>query len=289
METLRDACRTAGIRFHAWLVALHSEPLALAHPELAALTVDDSPTGFSLCPSTDEAVAYVAALVADVCARLEPDTVDLEAALYPAWDPSYTLTLSLDELSERARLYGAQCFCAACRRLPGLAGAAVRTRAAAGPPFAPEGPEPPELEDELSGARAAGAERLLTAAASAAHGVGSTLCVTASGPARSARLRGLSPATAAVADRVLFGLGTLGGSELEARLAELVPLAGDRPVTASLNWAPGRTPAALAEDALRAAACGAQGIALYNLSLVPERGLEAFRTAARAFHAGAPA
>jgi hypothetical protein len=60
-------------------------------------------------------------------------------------------------------------------------------------------------------------------------------------------------------------------------------------VTASLNWAAGRTPDALAEDALRAAACGARGLALYNFSLVPEQGLEAFRAAARAFHAGSPA
>jgi hypothetical protein len=285
VERFREAAREAGLRFHAWLVALHSEPLALAHPELAGQTVDGSSTGFALCPSNAEAVEYVAALVGDVCDRLEPDGVDLEAALYPAWDPAYTLTLSLDELSEPARLFGAQCFCPACRRLPGLEHAADGARAAAGPPFG-EGERDQGLADLLAAARAAPVERLLAAAASEAGAAGASLCVTASGPAAALRLRGLSPASVSAADGVLFGCSTLTGVLLDERLAELAPLAGDRPFVASVNWAPLRTPAALAEDALRVAAAGARRLSLYNLSLVPEAGLEAFRAAAGAFAAG---
>lgn len=281
----RESCRAAGLRFRAWLVALHSEPLALAHPELAAQTLDGSSTGFALCPSADETVEYVAALVGDVCAQLGPESVDLEAALYPAWEPAYTLTLGLEPLSERAQLFGAQCFCLACRRLLGVSSSELEARAlrAAGPPFGPPGEGDATIGDELARARAVGVGRLLEAAAGAAHLEGSTLCVTASGPAEQARLRGLAPSSACAADRVLLGHGALRGHALEQRLLDLRALVGDCNVTVSLNWSPERSPDAFAADAELVAAGGATGLALYNLSLVPEAGLDAFRAAAGAF------
>jgi hypothetical protein len=278
VEEFRAACRTAGVGFRAWIVALHSEPLTLAHPHAAAQTLDGSPTGFSLCPSSDDAVAYVAGLVGDVCARLDPDGVDLEAALYPAWEPAYTLTLALEPLSERATLYGAQCFCEACRPLVG--DLEERVRRAAGPPFGPAG-DAEGVAGPLATARARAVERLLCEVAAAAGGA--ELCATASGPADSAQLRGLSPSSAAAVDRILLGLGPLSGEAIDERLENLLPLAGDRPVTTSLNWGARRTPAVFADDARRVAAAGADRLALYNLSLVPDEGLAAFAAAAEAF------
>jgi coproporphyrinogen III oxidase-like Fe-S oxidoreductase len=55
-----------------------------------------------------------------------------------------------------------------------------------------------------------------------------------------------------------------------------------------MNWSPSRSPAALAEDVQRVAAAGAEGLALYNLSLVPEVGLEAIRAATKAYRATLP-
>lgn len=284
VEAFREACADASLRFHAWLVALHNEPLALAHPELAARTIDGSPLDYSLCPSNDDVVAYVTSLVGDVCAQLEPDRVDLEAALYPAWEPSYNLTLALEPLSERATLYGAQCFCPACLRLPGLAELEEAARRAAGPPFGEDGGLDERLGDELARVRAARIELLLAAAREAAQGT--ELCPTASGAPASARLRGLAPGSAAAGDAILLGLARLAGGELEERIAGLLALVGDRRVTVSLNWAPERE---LAADAERAAALGASSLALYNLSLVPEAGLAAFRSAAGAFRAAVTA
>lgn len=277
VEAFREACRDAGLGFRAWLVALHSEPLARAHPEAAARTLDGAETGFSLCPSSPDAAEYVAALVGDVCAGLEPDGVDLEAALYPAWEPAYTLTLALEPLSERAQLYGAQCFCSACGPLVGEL--EERVRRAAGPPFGPAGGE--DVADELCAARSRRVESLLRSVKSAAGDV--ELCATVSGPADSARLRGLAPASAAAVDRVLLGLARLSGAEIDERLSTLRPLAGDCPVTVSLNWSPERTSAVYAEDARRVAAAGADRLALYNLSLVPDEGLRGFAAAAAAF------
>jgi hypothetical protein len=52
-----------------------------------------------------------------------------------------------------------------------------------------------------------------------------------------------------------------------------------------MNWSPSRPPAALAGDVRGVVAAGAEGLALYNLSLVPEAGLDAFRAATQAYRA----
>jgi hypothetical protein len=283
----REACEAAGLRFRAWVVGLHQEQLALAHPEAAAQLLDGSPSGHSLCPSAPEVVELVAALAADVAAQLGPEAVDLEAGLYPAWDPSYTLTLSLEPLSERARLLGSQCFCASCRALLGVGELEARVRAAAGPPFG-DGEEGDDVTAELARARAVGAGRLVSAVADAVHAEGSLLRVFVSGPPAQAALQGASPAALAAADALLFGCGPLVGDELEQRVAALRALAG-RSGAVSTNWSPDRGPRSYADDAERLAAAGAEGLALYNLSLVPAAGLEAFAAAAAAFRAAVPA
>jgi hypothetical protein len=289
----RGACAREGVRFRAWIVGLHHDGLAAAHPAAAARLLDGSLAGHSLCPSSPEAVEYVAALAADVAAQLQPELIDLEAGLYPAWEPAYTLTLSLAPLSEPARLYGAQCFCAACRTLLGAGAVELeqRARAAAGAPFsspAAPGAEDPLLPADLGRARSAGVSHLVGAVAAAVHAQGSLLRVFGSGPPRQAELQGLSERAVEAADAVLLGCGPLAGDELSARFAGLRGLVGGRSATVSTNWAPERTPSALAADVARLAA-GADGLALYNLSLVPDEGLVAFRAAAAAFAASAAA
>ena len=276
----REACERSGLRFRAWVVGLHNDVLATAHPDAAARLLDGSTAGHSLCPSAPEAVEYVAALAGDVAAQLEPEYVDLEAAFYPAWEPSYTLTLALDPLSERAHLLGSQCFCASCRALLDPT-AEARALAAAGPPFADAGNGEQDVH-ELAAGRAAGAARLVEAAAATVHAAGSRLRVFASGPPEQAALQGVSPVSTAAADALLFGCGPLAGIDLQERFAGLRALAG-RTGSVSTNWTPGRTE--LAGDVKRLAEAGADGLALYNLTLVPEAGLDAFRAAAHAFRA----
>jgi hypothetical protein len=253
LHRFREACDRAGLRFRAWVVGLHNDSLAEAHPEAAARLHDGSPAGHSLCPSAPAAVEYVSALAADVAAQLEPEAVDLEAAFYPAWEPSYTLTLALDPLTDEEKLNWAQCTCPACLVMPD---------------------------------RAEGVRRLIEAVSAAVHAEGSVLRVFASGPPKQAALQGVSPESIASADALLYGCGPLRGDELQARFDGLRELAG-RPGTVSTNWTPERTD--LAADVERLAAAGAEGLALYNLSLVPEAGLEAFRAAAAAFKSAVPA
>ena len=252
LHRFREACDRAGLRFRAWVVGLHNDSLAEAHPEAAARLHDGSPAGHSLCPSAPEVVEYVAALASDVAAQLGPEAVDLEAAFYPAWEPSYTLTLALEPLTDGEKLLWAQCSCPACLAMPD---------------------------------RAEGARRLIAAAAGAVHAQGSLLRVFASGPPEQAALQGVSPEAVDAADALLYGCGPLRGDKLLAQFDGLRGLAG-RPGTVSTNWTPERTD--FTADVERLAAAGAEGLALYNLSLVPEAGVEAFRAAAAAFKSAVP-
>ena len=264
---------TAVVCFRAWVVGLHNDALAAGHPEAAARLLDGSPAGHSL-PSAPEAVEYVAALAGDVAAQLGPEAVDLEAGFHPAWEPAYTLTLSLEPLSERARLLGAQCFCESCRALLGgdaearACGrrAAVRRRSDR---RRPGGARCDARDGRGTAARRGGRVR--------ARGR-ILLRVFVSGPPEQAALQGVAPVS--VAADALFGCGPLAGEQLLARFAGLRALAG-RSGTVSTNWTPERTE--LEADVGRLAAAGAEGLALYNLSLVPAAGLEAFRAAAHAF------
>jgi hypothetical protein len=280
----RDACAAADLTFRAWVVALHDEQLAASHPGMSAQLLDGSPAGHSLCPSAPESVTYTTALAGDIAAQLEPDAVDLEAALYPAWEPSYTLTLALDPMSANARLLGSQCFCPACRELLGPAAEELETRAkrAAGPPFADSADDDEAIAADLARVRAAGVGRLIRTVAASVHAEGSRLRVFVPGPRAQAALQGAAAESLAAADELLFGCGPLRGDELAARFADARALTG-RSGAVSTNWSPERSPEEYAADATRLAAAGAEGLALYNLTLVPDAGLEAFRAAAGAF------
>ena len=210
---------------------------------------------------------------------------------YPAWEPSYSLTLALAPLSGGAQSLATQCFCASCRSLFGSAAAELerRARRAAGQPFsgASADGEDAELMNELAAGRALGATRLVEAVAAAVRREGARLRLFVSGPPHRAPLQGVSPTAAAATDELLYGCGPLAGDELLDRYTGLAKAAG-RGGAVSMNWSPARSPAALAEDVQRAVAAGAEGLALYNLSLVPEAGLEAFRAATQAYRATLP-
>ena len=104
-----------------------------------------------------------------------------------------------------------------------------------------------------------------------------------SGAPCQARLQGLSAAAYERTDSALVGCARLVDDELVARFTAMRSLVGDVRATASTNWTPDRSPGSMADDARRLVEAGACGLALYNLSLVPDAGLDAFREAAKAF------
>jgi hypothetical protein len=252
VHDFRAALADRGIAFHAWLVVLHREPLVAARPDLAATTSEGTPTLHALCPSHPEVLGYAEGLVADVCDQLEPEGVELEAALAPTWNPSYVVTHALDEPDAEMRAALGTCACSACRH----EGPATRIAA-----------------------------RAVAATAGAARSAGAQARVLLFGTPAELAASGAGPDSLTAADAVGVGLGTASGSEAVAQFTALAALAGDRPASASMNWAPERTPETFADDVRAVAGAGARGVALYHLSLVPEHGLPALAAAAHAARA----
>lgn len=282
---LRDACEERGLEFRAWLVVLHNEALAVRWPDLAAQTVDGTTSNVSLCPSRPESREYVSGLISDVCKRFAPSLIDLEAAIYPAWDPAYTLTLALEPLQRRSVLLGSQCFCAACQELIGDEAEEIARACAnlAGPPFG-GGESKLSFEyvvNRLSQARGRRVQELLVAAGQAAHTHRCALRVTAPAQPDQLPLQGVTTDSVLDADDVLFGTGVLAGRELCDRLLAISRLTAKFSI--SMNWSPDRGPSAFAEDARYAATAGARCLALYNLSLVPAAAYASFEAAAGSF------
>jgi hypothetical protein len=249
VHDFRAALADRGIAFHAWLVVLHREPLVAARPDLAATTSDGTPTVHALCPSHPEVLGYAAGLVADVCDQLSPEGVELEAALAPTWNPSYVVTHTLDEPGAEMRAALGTCACAACRQ---------------------------------DGAVTHIAARAVAATAGAAQVAGAQARVLLFGTPAELAAAGASPDSLTAADAVGIGLGTASGADAVAQFTTLAAVAGNRPASASMNWAPERTPETFADDVRAVADAGARGVALYHLSLVPEHGLAALAAAARA-------
>lgn len=286
---LREACLRRGIAFHAWVVLLHHEGLVAALPGAEAQTVDGTPIGRSLCPSHPTSVEYTTALIDDIAAQLAPDAFEVEAATFPAWEPAYTMTIGHGDPSPRAKRLGSQCFCPACRERFAAAGddpepLVAETRAAAGPPFAPQAiAEPdPGLEARLGRVRAGALGALLTATAGRAHAAGATLRTTAFGDARTVALQGISATALDGVDGVVLGLAEATGDDLLDQYHGLRALTGAAPAIVSTNWAPHRTDASLRTDIERLSRAGADGIAVYNLALAPAEALPSFAAMAAA-------
>ncbi len=272
LAELREEAGRHGLAFHAWTVMLHDDPVVAAHPDLAARTLDGAPSIHGLCPSNPEVVEYAAAITADVCERFRPDVIELESALYTAWDPSYVISLELAPLTGTARALAGQCFCPACVRLIGELGhdaGDLRRRALAQDGVA-----------ALCDIRVRGAKRVVDAAVEAARG---TLVrpLVFEDPEMAA-LQGAGPAAFESAGAVGVGCGPLSGDALTERFRGLAALAGDKRLLASMNWAPGRTGERFAADVRTVMEAGASDIALYNLSMVPPGGVADLTAAARA-------
>ena len=120
------------------------------------------------------------------------------------------------------------------------------------------------------------------------HAEGSLLRVFASGPPEQAALQGVSPESVAAADALLVRLRPArAATSSSARFAGL--RAARRSLRHGLDELDARAHRRSRPTSSGLAAAGAEGLALYNLSLVPEAGLEAFRAAAAAFRAAVPA
>ncbi|MGH3383379.1 MAG: hypothetical protein ACRDO1_02245 [Nocardioidaceae bacterium] len=291
IDEFRAACADLGLGFGVWLVALYVDELVRVHSDLVARTADGGSLGSGLCPSHPESVEYVAALVRDVCERFAPDVVELEAALYPGWEPSFTQTISLVDLPLGLRRLLAQCFCTACLLVAKDAGVdglllqeRIGQRVARWLSAESEHGEAPGADlDHLVTLRSHGAARMVRAAAAAAQPSGAVLRVLGFGDRTGLELQGFTPDGVGPAPALGLGYGTLSGQALQDRAAGIRDLLGERTAAASVNWSPSRSAATFADDVSQLAAAGADALSVYHLSLVPVAALSSFASAAHAW------
>lgn len=287
---LRAACETAGVGFRAWIVALDNEALAAENPNYAAQTLDGTPTFHSLCPSHPEVRAYLRALVEDVIDLFAPDLIELEAATYPRWN-GYLAEIALVPLSLGTRRYGAQCLCNACQAVLGEDGiradhARAVLAAAAGPPIGGGTDDDPALIEAIAAVRDRVVAGLLAEVRDSLPN-STQLRILGLGAPDDMRLQGLGTLSAAAVDDVLIGLGTLSGEELQEQLRAHITAGARPPGAVGINWTPDRDGQRLGDDAIAALKCGLRGVSFYNLSLLPETGLDDVRAAISLLRAAA--
>ena len=190
---------------------LHDDPVVAAHPDTRRAhprrhaddprAVPEPPGGRGVRRRTG----------ADLCEQLGPDLVELESALYAAWDPSYVISLELAPLTGTARAFAGQCFCArayGCRAARPRSGGPAAARAGAAR-------EPPTL----ASVRARGASTSWSRRGGRAR---ARVRRTPADLRRSAMaaFQGASPEAFEAADAVGVGCGTLTGAALTERFAE---------------------------------------------------------------------
>jgi hypothetical protein len=296
VEDFRVACADLSIGFGAWVVALQVDDLVRTHRGLASRCPDGSILGTGLCPSRPESVEYVAALVADVRRQFEPDVIDLEAALYPGWEPAYTTTISLVDVPPALGRLLAQCFCPSCAVVAAsldldATELAIRVQAVATATLAGE-TDPLTLSAEdwltLQDLRAAGAAILVRAVCAdpkdAATGTaGGATRVLGFGEAATLACQGFTAEGLAAADAVGVGFGVLEGVALDGRAQAARELLKGRPLGASLTWSPRRDLESWMRDVNELAVRGVEAISLYNYGLAPSRALAAMGEIARAW------
>lgn len=82
LHEAREAARRVGLRYHAWIVCLHSTLLGTRHLDAVVRTAYGDPLPFALSPSHPEVREYVKQLVLDVALAYEPDALELESLEY---------------------------------------------------------------------------------------------------------------------------------------------------------------------------------------------------------------
>ena len=131
-DVLRDLVRrrdAGGLKVHCWTVCLHNTRLGMLHPDACTRNAFGDPNYFALCPSNEDARAYVRTLVADISHNYRPDCVELETTNFMAFVHDYHHEKDGVGLGKEGNFLMSLCFCPACldrSRRAGVDGEAAR-------------------------------------------------------------------------------------------------------------------------------------------------------------------
>lgn len=122
---LLAARERSGLGVSCWTVCLHNTRLGMRHPDVVARNAFGDPSYFSLCPSNEDARAYVRTLVADLTHTWRPDRVELESPCFMDFVHGYHHEKDGVGLTPDANFLMSLCFCPACTERATRAGVPV--------------------------------------------------------------------------------------------------------------------------------------------------------------------
>lgn len=97
-----------------WTVCLHNTRLGMLHPQAVTRNAFGDPNFYSLCPSNEDARAYVRTLVEDITRSYRPDRIELESPTFMGFAHGYHHEKDGMGLLPEDDLFLSLCFCPSC-------------------------------------------------------------------------------------------------------------------------------------------------------------------------------
>lgn len=118
VERAVAGAREMGLGVELWAVALHNSALGSAYEDVCVENAFGDVYRYALCPAHADVREYARALVRDLCARFQPDTLVLESPTYLGFVHGEHHELILEDLDDLTRWLLGFCFNpATCRAL----------------------------------------------------------------------------------------------------------------------------------------------------------------------------
>jgi len=124
-DVLRELVRrrdAGGLKVCCWTVCLHNTRLGMLHPGAVTRNAFGDPNYYNLCPSNEDARAYVSALVEDLTHSYEPDIVELESPSFMGFVHGYHHDKDGVGLNPEDDFALSLCFCDSCLKRAKKAG-----------------------------------------------------------------------------------------------------------------------------------------------------------------------
>ena len=103
-----------GLNVSCWTVCLHNTRLGMLHPGAVTRNAFGDPNYYNLCPSNEDARAYVRALVADISSTYKPDRIELESPCFMGFAHEYHHEKDGVGLTPEDDFLLSLCFCPSC-------------------------------------------------------------------------------------------------------------------------------------------------------------------------------
>jgi hypothetical protein len=113
---IRSAAADRGLEFEAWVLGFHNTGIGARHPEVCLENAYGDRYPFALCPANPDARRFIAAVIDDLLARYEPDSVFLETHNYMNYGHGFHHEFTPAPSTDVDKYLLSLCFCEHCSR-----------------------------------------------------------------------------------------------------------------------------------------------------------------------------